>query len=140
MKKVFLSALAVAGIAAFISPAQAQVIVNSTPSGAAITGAASFANFNSGTSSIAGEVNYPSSAYSPNVLVTVTASTGTPEAANVVLTGLTVAPSTALTVVTPAPTDSFETQAALALKAVTDTVNLNSQVSLIRAWTSGGLN
>lgn len=144
MKKLILSALTIAGIAAFAAPAQSQVLVNSTTSAASATGASTFSNFNGATSSIAGQVTSGTASFNivevevinPPVATDIT---GT----QAILSELTVT-ATPVIATPPAPV-TFEAAAAAALTNVTDTTNpadsdLNAQVSLIRAWTSGGLN
>jgi hypothetical protein len=139
MKKLILSSLAVLGLsAAFVAPAEAQVLVNSTPPGGSITGAASFTNFNGSTSAIAGEVTYPEGIFAEDVNVVLQAIIGTdPTAGDVILSDLLVDPLV-IDVTTLLPSNTSSVEAAVAT-LITNAADLNEQVSLIRAWTSGGL-
>lgn len=137
MKKLILSSLAVVGLsAAFVAPAQAQVIVNSTPPGGSITGAASFTNINGSTSAIAGEVTYPGLVYADDVTVTVTP-TGGVLTNDVTLDLLNVATATIDTTLMTSPGSTVE--AAVAQEITAATGDVSTQASLIRAWTAGGL-
>jgi hypothetical protein len=145
MKKLILSSLAVLGLsAAFVAPAEAQVLVNSTAPGASITGAASFTNFNGSTSAVAGEVTYPSRVYATDVVVTIGDGTGTGILGaaidgNVVLTILNVGVTTALQVATPDTTVEGAVSADLVALDPATSPGLNQYVSIVRAWQSGGL-
>jgi hypothetical protein len=146
MKKLILSSVAFLGLfGAFVAPAQAQILVNSTPTGGSITGAASFTNFNGSTSAIAGEVTFPANVYAVDVVVTPSAVlSGGAATGDVILGILTVGSTAAPTVISPTTGTSVESAVAAAITGVptagATTPNLNTQVSLIRAWTSGGLN
>lgn len=139
MKKLILSSVAFLGLSvALVAPAQAQVIVNSTPSGGSVTGAASFTNINGATSAIAGEITYPSYVYPDSgVTVTLTAPVGTVASGEVILVELNVAADSVLEVL---PNTGTSVESAVASEITAATGDLNAQVSLIRAWTSGGLN
>jgi hypothetical protein len=146
MKKLILSSVAFLGLfGAFVAPAQAQILVNSTPSGGSITGAASFTNFNGSTSAIAGEVTFPANRYAVDVRVVPQALlSGTAAGGDVILGPLRVLSTTAIATIDPTTGTSVESAVAAAITGVpttgATTPNLNTQVSLIRAWTSGGLN
>ena len=135
MKKVILSALAILGASAFVAPAQAQLIQSS--SGGAVTGAASFVNINGSTSTIAAESSFPGLIFSPSATVSGVVGGGTPAGNDVLFTDIVVtgAPDTSL----QTATNSLTVEAAVAAEITAATGNVSDQASLIRAWTSGGL-
>jgi hypothetical protein len=141
MKKLILSSLAVLGLsAAFVAPAKAQVLVNSTPSGASITGAASVTNINGATSAIAGEVTYPEGIFADDVTVTLTPPTDTFASGEATLEVLVVSGTMDKATLLPTNTSNVEAAVAAAINSGAVTAaDVSEQVSLIRAWTAGGL-
>jgi hypothetical protein len=142
MKKLILSSLAVLGLsAAFVAPAEAQLVSVPSSSGGSMTGAASFTNFNGSTSAIAGQVTFPSGIYAEDVTVTLTTPTAVPSSGEVVLEVLAVTSTTITVPATPVP-GSVEEAVAAVIDGTATTVNaadIEDVVSIARAWASGGL-
>jgi hypothetical protein len=139
MKKAILSTLAVLGASsAFITPASAQVIVNSTTTGGSVTGAASVVNTPGVTSTIAAEITYPNLVFPTDGAFDVTTTGGDATNGDLHYLGATIA-GTADTslVVTPDATTSVEAAVAAEITAATGDILL--QPAIIRAWRSGGL-
>lgn len=129
------------GLATLPLPAMSQVtttpappvILPATVGGGGITAAASFTNQNDSVSTIAVQSTFPSSVYAREATATLTGIQGTVGGNNVILTGLTVSGSR---FVTPTASATVESIAAGKLNGA---ASLSDQVSLIRAWRSGGI-